>query len=109
MCRGSSWPSTSATLSAPRTSPSPCCSPTAPRAIDFRATLKDDGIQTTWYPALHTFTEYRRFAPADGLPRASETADRHCALPLSSSMDEAAVETVVAAVRGALERAAQPS
>ena len=58
----------------------------------FRDDLKEAGIQTTWYPALHKFTEYRRFAPADGLPATTEAADRHCALPLSSMMDEAAVE-----------------
>jgi dTDP-4-amino-4,6-dideoxygalactose transaminase len=68
----------------------------------FRDELKAGGIQTTWYPALHTFTEYQRFAPADGLPRASEVADRHCALPLSSSTTEAEVEIVVEAVRTAL-------
>jgi dTDP-4-amino-4,6-dideoxygalactose transaminase len=68
----------------------------------FRDELKAGGIQTTWYPALHTFTEYRRFAPADGLARASEAADRHCALPLSSTMDESEVDTVVDAVRAAL-------
>jgi dTDP-4-amino-4,6-dideoxygalactose transaminase len=68
----------------------------------FREELKAKGIQTTWYPALHTFTEYRGFAPADGLPRAAETADRHCALPLSSSMEEAAVDTVVEVVREVL-------
>jgi dTDP-4-amino-4,6-dideoxygalactose transaminase len=68
----------------------------------FRDALKANGIQTTWYPALHTFTEYRRYAPTEGLPRALEAADRHCALPLSSTMDEAAVETVVDAVRAAL-------
>lgn len=68
----------------------------------FRDELKANGIQTTWYPALHTFTEYRRFAPDDGLPRAMEVADRHCALPLSPTMDEAAVDTVVEVVRAAL-------
>jgi dTDP-4-amino-4,6-dideoxygalactose transaminase len=68
----------------------------------FREELKADGIQTTWYPALHTFTEYRRFAPADGLPQATAVADRHCALPLSSAMTESEVETVVEAVRAAL-------
>jgi dTDP-4-amino-4,6-dideoxygalactose transaminase len=67
-----------------------------------REELKANGIQTTWYPALHTFTEYRRFAPADGLPHASEVADRHCALPLSSSMDETAIDAVVDAVGAAL-------
>jgi dTDP-4-amino-4,6-dideoxygalactose transaminase len=68
----------------------------------FRDNLKDNGIQTTWYPALHTFTEYRQFAPPDGLPRALEVADRHCALPLSSTMDETEVDTVVDVVRAAL-------
>jgi dTDP-4-amino-4,6-dideoxygalactose transaminase len=68
----------------------------------FRDELKANGIQTTWYPALHTFTEYQRYAPADGLPRATETADRHCALPLSSTMDEADVETVIETVRAVL-------
>jgi dTDP-4-amino-4,6-dideoxygalactose transaminase len=68
----------------------------------FRETLKANGIQTTWYPALHSFTAYRRYAPEHGLPMASETADRHCALPLSSTMEETAVDTVVEAVRAAL-------
>jgi dTDP-4-amino-4,6-dideoxygalactose transaminase len=70
----------------------------------FRDELKANGVQTTWYPALHKFTEYRRFAPPGGLPRASEVADRHCALPLSSTMEEATVEIVVDAVRSALTR-----
>jgi dTDP-4-amino-4,6-dideoxygalactose transaminase len=68
----------------------------------FRDELKAKGIQTTWYPALHTFTGYRRYAPPEGLPRALEVAERHCALPLSSSMDETAVDTVVEAVRETL-------
>jgi dTDP-4-amino-4,6-dideoxygalactose transaminase len=68
----------------------------------FRDSLKDAGIQTTWYPALHRFTDYLQFAPADGLPVATEAAERHCALPLSSSMSVADVETVVEAVRSAL-------
>ncbi|HEX4466842.1 MAG TPA: DegT/DnrJ/EryC1/StrS family aminotransferase [Solirubrobacteraceae bacterium] len=68
----------------------------------FRDDLKDNGIQTTWYPALHHFTEYSRYAPADGLPRAAEVAGRHCALPLSSSMDDGEVDIVVDVVRAAL-------
>ncbi len=68
----------------------------------FRAELKANGVQTTWYPALHSFTEYRQFAPPGGLPRALEVAERHCALPLSSTMDEAEVEIVVEVVRAAL-------
>jgi dTDP-4-amino-4,6-dideoxygalactose transaminase len=70
----------------------------------FRAELKAGGIQTTWYPALHALTEYQDFAPADGLPAATEVADRHCALPLSSTMDETDVDIVIDAVRSTLTR-----
>jgi len=68
----------------------------------LRSSLKAAGVQTTWYPALHTFTAYRDLTPADGLPNASAAAERHCALPLSATMSEAAVDTVVDAVRTAL-------
>jgi dTDP-4-amino-4,6-dideoxygalactose transaminase len=68
----------------------------------FRDELKANGIQTTWYPALHTFSGYSQYAPADGLPGALEAANRHCALPLSSTMDETAVDTVVEVVRAAV-------
>ncbi len=68
----------------------------------LRSSLKAAGVQTTWYPALHTFTAYRDLAPADGLVNATAAADRHCALPLSATMSEAAVDTVVDAVRTAL-------
>jgi dTDP-4-amino-4,6-dideoxygalactose transaminase len=68
----------------------------------FREALRAKGIQTTWYPALHSFTEYRQSVPAGGLPHASEVAERHCALPLSATMDEAVVETVVQAIRASV-------
>ena len=68
----------------------------------FRDQLKDAGIQTTWYPALHSFTDYGPYAPADGLLAATEVAARHCALPLSSSTTTDEVEIVVEAVRSAL-------
>ncbi len=68
----------------------------------FRAHLKAGGVQTTWYPALHTLTEYRHAALAGELPLATEAADRHCALPLSATMDEAALDLVVDTVRAAL-------
>jgi dTDP-4-amino-4,6-dideoxygalactose transaminase len=71
---------------------------------DFRARLMADGVQTTWYPALHTFTEYRHTAPAGSLPRATAASDRHCALPLSATMDEADVEIVLATIRAALSQ-----
>lgn len=72
----------------------------------FRDELKAGGIQTTWYPALHKFTGYRGYAPAEGLPGASEAADRHCALPLSSQMSDDEVEIVVEVVRAAVGVAA---
>lgn len=68
----------------------------------FRAELKEAGIQTTWYPALHRFTELRELAPAAGLPNAEQAADRHCALPLSASMTDEEVEIVLDAVRSVL-------
>ena len=67
----------------------------------FRAALKADGVQTTWYPALHTFSEYSR-GPRQELARAREVADRHCALPLSASMAETEIDIVVEAVTSAL-------
>jgi dTDP-4-amino-4,6-dideoxygalactose transaminase len=68
----------------------------------FRAELKAGGIQTTWYPALHSFSDYRASACPRDLTGAAEAADRHCALPLSSSMGESDVELVVDVVRGVM-------
>jgi dTDP-4-amino-4,6-dideoxygalactose transaminase len=64
----------------------------------FRAALRERAIQTTWYPAVHTLSEYRD-GRSQRLPRATEAADRHCALPLSSTMDTTALDLVVEAVR----------
>jgi dTDP-4-amino-4,6-dideoxygalactose transaminase len=71
----------------------------------FRATLKDAGVQTTWYPALHTFSEYREADADDRFPAASEAASRHCALPLGASMTDAEIAIVVDAIRAALSPA----
>lgn len=70
----------------------------------LRAGLNEVGVQTTWYPALHSFTEYRGFTPSDGLPQSLGAAERHCALPLGSSMDSEDVKVVVDAVRSTLTR-----
>jgi dTDP-4-amino-4,6-dideoxygalactose transaminase len=74
----------------------------------FREELKSKGIQTTWYPALHMFTEYRGAVPAGELPRAAEAADRHCALPLSSTMQDETLEEVVAVVRETVSQRSTP-
>ncbi len=68
----------------------------------FRDELKARGVQTTWYPALHSFSEYRALTPADGLPRALEVSERHCALPLSATMTATEVDVVAEAVAAAL-------
>ena len=68
----------------------------------FRTALAQRGVQTTWYPAVHRFSDYAQRDPALSLPRAEEAADRHCALPLSSSMAVEDIEVVVAAVEDAV-------
>jgi dTDP-4-amino-4,6-dideoxygalactose transaminase len=70
----------------------------------FRAELSAQGIQTTWYPALHSFSEYRDSVPPGALPRALEAAERHVALPLSATMHAGAVDLVVDVVREAVNR-----
>lgn len=72
----------------------------------FRAELKAAGVQTTWYPALHSFSDYRHLSPPGGLPGAEQAAARHCALPLSSSMDENGIELVVETIRATLPQIA---
>jgi dTDP-4-amino-4,6-dideoxygalactose transaminase len=76
-----------------------------PARDSFRDALKAQGIQTTWYPALHTFSEYRGLTPSGGLPNATQAGERHCVLPLASTMDERALDMVVEAVRGTLAAA----
>lgn len=64
----------------------------------MRTGLADRGIQTTRYPVIHGFTEYRDCAPMGSLPNAEAAAARHCALPLSATTTDAEVEQVVEAV-----------
>jgi dTDP-4-amino-4,6-dideoxygalactose transaminase len=68
----------------------------------FRALLHRMGVQTTWYPAVHRFKEYRSRTPALSLPRVEEVADRHCVIPLSSRLSKAELELVVQAAETAL-------
>jgi len=75
----------------------------------FRTELHGAGVQTTWYPAVHRFTEYRELDPELALPQVEAAAERHCAIPLSSSMTSDDVRVVVGAVRAALDAPAVPS
>jgi dTDP-4-amino-4,6-dideoxygalactose transaminase len=79
----------------------PVLLPDRSRRDAFRDQLKANGIQTTWYPPLHTFSEYRGTVAPGELPNATAVGDRHCALPLSATMTIDQVDTVVQAVRAA--------
>jgi len=61
------------------------------------------GIQTTAYPPITDLSEYGGDYGPEALPRSRDIAERHCALPLSSVMSEADVDTVVSAVAGLVE------
>ena len=65
----------------------------------FREELRKVGVQTTWYPALTQLTAYRSDSPP---PVATEAANRHCALPLSASLDDEHQDRVVDAVLAAV-------
>jgi dTDP-4-amino-4,6-dideoxygalactose transaminase len=64
-----------------------------------RVSLRADGIQTTWYPALTQLTAFRQAA---SVSRAEDVADRHCALPLSSFLTDADQDRVVESLRAAV-------
>lgn len=68
----------------------------------FRDELQSLGIQTTWYPAAHRFSEYRRLNPELELGVTEEVADRHCTLPMAAGLGPAELDTVAEAVEQAL-------
>jgi dTDP-4-amino-4,6-dideoxygalactose transaminase len=76
--------------------------PDRARRDAFRESLRANGVQTTWYPALTDLTEYEDLGPA---PIGVDAAHRHCAIPISASLDDAAQERVVEAVRTAARAA----
>jgi dTDP-4-amino-4,6-dideoxygalactose transaminase len=67
-----------------------------------RDQLQERGVQTTWYPAVHRFTEYRRLLGDVSLPATEEVADRHCALPMSATLEPTDLTLVAEAVEAAL-------
>jgi dTDP-4-amino-4,6-dideoxygalactose transaminase len=68
----------------------------------FRVTLRDHGVQSTWYPAVHRFSDLREHFPGVELPRVDAAADRHCMLPLHASLTDEEVATVLGAVEAAV-------
>lgn len=67
-----------------------------------RERLASRGVQTTFYPALTRLTEYAPGDGAAGCPVAEEFGDRHLALPLATSLDDAALDLVVGELGDAL-------
>jgi dTDP-4-amino-4,6-dideoxygalactose transaminase len=67
----------------------------------FRTRLRDLGVQTTAYPAIHRFTDYTAEFGKLSLPRLEAVADRHCVLPMSAHVSARDVEIVVESVREA--------
>ena len=80
----------------------PVLLPDRPARDAFRSALSAQGVQTTWYPALHRFSDYEQRDPSLVLPRVEDAAERHCALPLSSSLTAEQIDVVMAAVESAL-------
>jgi dTDP-4-amino-4,6-dideoxygalactose transaminase len=60
----------------------------------LRAELRERGIQTTFYPALHTLSEYSRTGRAAELANATEIGERHLALPIHNLLDPGRVKLV---------------
>jgi dTDP-4-amino-4,6-dideoxygalactose transaminase len=67
----------------------------------FRTRLRDLGVQTTAYPAIHRFSDYAAEYGDLSLPRLEAVADRHCVLPMSAHVSSRDVEIVVDSVRAA--------
>jgi dTDP-4-amino-4,6-dideoxygalactose transaminase len=68
----------------------------------FREELHALGVQTTWYPVVHRFSEYAVLTPGLELPQAEAVADRHCALPMASTLTDTTLDLVAESVEQAL-------
>ncbi len=62
---------------------------------ELRAALQARGVQTTWYPAVHSLTEYAGAATNAELPVATEVAACHLTLPIHSLLGDEQVAFVV--------------
>ena len=70
----------------------------------LRTELRERGIQTTFYPALHTLSEYRDGGSAATLPTATAIGERHLALPIHNLLGSEQVELVAAQLAEAAAR-----
>ena len=67
-----------------------------------RAGLRENGVQSTWYPPLHTLTAYREAGERSILRSANAIGDRHVALPIHALLGPERIEYVAEQVRAAL-------
>jgi len=67
-----------------------------------RESMHAQRVQTTFYPSLTQLSVYEPKSPGDERPVAEDIADRHLALPLSPSLDDGKIATVVEALERAL-------
>jgi dTDP-4-amino-4,6-dideoxygalactose transaminase len=67
-----------------------------------RESMHAQRVQTTFYPSLTQLSVYEPKYSEDERPVAEEIADRHLALPLSPSLDDAKIEIVVDVLKAAL-------
>jgi dTDP-4-amino-4,6-dideoxygalactose transaminase len=68
----------------------------------FRDRLQTGGVQTTWYPAIHRFSDWRDTYGELSLPRVEAVAERHCALPMGAQIPQEEIDIVVESVKQAL-------
>jgi dTDP-4-amino-4,6-dideoxygalactose transaminase len=64
-----------------------------------RDELKDAGIQTTWYPAVHRFTDYESRVGGRSLPHSEEVAERHFCLPMSPTLADDDLDAITGELR----------
>lgn len=62
----------------------------------IRSELRRRGIQTTFYPALHTLSEYRRAGEGGNLTNATAVGDRQFGLPIHKLLGPERVERIAA-------------
>ena len=66
-----------------------------------RAQMADNGVQTTFYPALTQLSAYRPDSDEGLRPVAEEFAERHIALPLHPALSDDQIDLVVTELRTA--------
>jgi dTDP-4-amino-4,6-dideoxygalactose transaminase len=82
----------------------PVLAPSEEARDALRAELQVRGVQTTWYPAVHTLSEYESAARGSDLKVAGEIGARQLVLPVHASLSDEQVGFVVEQLASALEQ-----